>query len=52
MKLSHALQMQSHIFTRLGLWAESADWNARSAAAVPTQAGDGVIVDHYPRAIN
>jgi hypothetical protein len=29
----HALHMPSHIFTRVGLWAESADTNKRSIAA-------------------
>ena len=29
----HALHMPSHIFTRLGYWTESAETNARSAAA-------------------
>jgi tetratricopeptide (TPR) repeat protein len=29
----HALHMPSHIFTRVGAWAESAETNARSAAA-------------------
>ncbi|HEX6587592.1 MAG TPA: hypothetical protein VF039_01105 [Longimicrobiales bacterium] len=29
----HALHMPSHIFTRLGLWTESAETNARSANA-------------------
>ncbi|GAB4287063.1 MAG: hypothetical protein Kow0092_40240 [Deferrisomatales bacterium] len=29
----HALHMPSHIFVRLGLWNETAAWNARSAAA-------------------
>jgi hypothetical protein len=31
----HALHMPSHIFTRLGYWTESAETNARSAAAEP-----------------
>lgn len=51
-EVPHALHMPSHIFTRLGLWEESAEWNARSAAAVLAQAGDGVIVDHFPHAID
>lgn len=48
----HALHMPSHIFTRLGLWEESADWNARSAAAVLAQTDGPIIVDHYPHAID
>ncbi len=35
----HALHMPSHIFTRVGLWTESAATNARSAAAAK-QDGD------------
>jgi hypothetical protein len=31
----HALHMPTHIFTRLGLWEESIELNARSAAAEP-----------------
>ena len=36
----HALHMPSHIFTRVGLWSESAETNARSAAAARRD-GDG-----------
>lgn len=32
-EIPHALHMPSHIFTRLGLWQESIDWNSRSAVA-------------------
>ena len=35
----HALHMPSHIFTRVGLWSESAETNTRSAAAA-RRAGD------------
>ncbi|TNF20860.1 MAG: hypothetical protein EP318_09670 [Rhodobacteraceae bacterium] len=48
----HALHMPSHIFTRLGLWEESAAWNARSAAAVLAQSEGGILADHYPHAID
>ena len=52
-EVPHALHMPSHIFTRLGLWEESAAWNARSAAAVLAQSKEGdVIADHYPHAID
>jgi tetratricopeptide (TPR) repeat protein len=30
---AHALHMPSHIFTRLGYWPESVEWNLKSAAA-------------------
>jgi len=32
-EIPHALHMPSHIYTRLGMWKESIDWNKRSAAA-------------------
>ena len=32
-EIPHALHMPTHIFTRLGLWQESIDWNIRSADA-------------------
>lgn len=52
-EVPHALHMPSHIFTRLGLWEDSAAWNARSAAAVLAQTKEGeVIADHYPHAID
>lgn len=45
----HALHMPSHIFTRLGLWRESAETNRRSAEAGQAYAkktwGDGVAWD-------
>jgi hypothetical protein len=34
---AHALHMPSHIFTRVGLWKESVDTNARSAAAAKAE---------------
>jgi tetratricopeptide (TPR) repeat protein len=34
----HALHMPSHIFTRVGLWRESADTNRRAAAAATGEA--------------
>ncbi len=48
----HALHMPSHIFTRLGLWEESIDWNTRSAAAAKAHpAGDAVSL-HYLHALD
>jgi len=42
-EIPHALHMPSHIFTRLGYWQESIEWNARSAAsAVRLPYKDGV----------
>jgi hypothetical protein len=34
---AHALHMPSHIFTRVGLWKESVETNARSAAAAKAE---------------
>lgn len=51
-EVPHALHMPSHIFTRLGLWEESAAWNARSAAAVLALSDGEVVADHYPHAID
>ena len=47
-EIPHALHMPSHIFTRLGLWQESIDWNDRSAkAALRLMApGDASYVFH------
>ncbi len=42
----HALHMPSHIFTRLGMWDESIEWNRRSAeAAKKSVLGSGSL--HY-----
>lgn len=48
----HALHMPSHIFTRLGFWAESIDWNRRSAAAALRQPVDGAVSIHYLHALD
>lgn len=48
----HALHMPTHIFTRLGLWEESIDFNRRSAAAaLEHPAGDRVSL-HYLHALD
>jgi tetratricopeptide (TPR) repeat protein len=41
---SHALHMPSHIFTRLGLWRESIDTNARSVVAARTEKSFGEML--------
>jgi tetratricopeptide (TPR) repeat protein len=49
----HALHMMSHIFTRLGHWAESAKWNRRSArAALVLSEEIGAISVHYQHALD
>jgi tetratricopeptide (TPR) repeat protein len=42
-EIPHALHMPSHIFTRVGYWQESIDWNARSLKA----AGRSGYGDHH-----
>ncbi|NIS61982.1 MAG: hypothetical protein GTO13_15195 [Proteobacteria bacterium] len=51
-EVPHALHMPTHIFTRLGLWQESIDWNRRSAAAAWKNRVDGAISLHYPHALD
>ena len=46
----HALHMPSHIFTRLGLWVESADWNVRSREASRSLVVDGAIYKEFAHA--
>jgi Tetratricopeptide repeat len=41
---SHALHMPSHIFTRVGLWRESIDTNARSIAAASAEKSFGEML--------
>ncbi len=48
----HALHMPSHIFTRLGLWEESIDWNTRSAAAAKAHPAGDAISLHYLHALD
>jgi tetratricopeptide (TPR) repeat protein len=48
----HALHMPTHIFTRLGLWQDSIEWNERSAAAALKQPVDGAISMHYLHALD
>ncbi|MFQ5562234.1 MAG: hypothetical protein ACE5FO_01570 [Parvularculaceae bacterium] len=49
----HALHMPSHIFTLLGYWDESIQWNRRAAAAAK-RLGDsaGVVTMHYLHALD
>lgn len=48
----HALHMPTHIFTRLGLWQESIDWNMRSAKAALEQPVSGSVSGHYFHAVD
>ncbi len=48
---SHALHMTSHIFTRLGLWADSIEFNRRAAAA-STRTSAGSMSLHHLHALD
>lgn len=52
-KVSHALHMMTHIFTRLGLWDESIEWNQRSATAAWRLSEElGATSVHYQHAMD
>jgi len=46
-KIPHALHMPTHIFTRMGLWEESIDWNRRSAEVAIKIRFEGEVSLHY-----
>ena len=48
----HALHMPTHIFTRLGIWTDSIDWNTRSAKAALNYPVNGAISHHYLHALD
>ncbi|MEN8207132.1 MAG: hypothetical protein ABFS24_14140 [Pseudomonadota bacterium] len=48
----HALHMPTHIFTRLGIWTDSIDWNTRSASAALKYPVNGTISHHYLHALD
>lgn len=49
---SHALHMTSHIFTRLGLWPESIEFNVRAADAARERIPSGAISMHHLHAVD
>ena len=49
---SHALHMTSHIFTRLGLWPESIEFNVRAADAARERMPSGAISMHHLHAVD
>lgn len=51
-EIPHALHMPSHIFTRLGYWDESIEWNWRSANAAIRLPFQGMISLHYFHALD
>ncbi len=48
----HALHMPTHIYTRLGLWPESIEWNLRSAAAAQKGLNAEIISSEYLHALD
>lgn len=49
----HATHMMTHIYTRLGLWRKSIDWNRRSAdAAWEICVELGEVLSHYQHALD
>jgi tetratricopeptide (TPR) repeat protein len=46
----HALHMPTHIFTRLGLWMDSAAWNLRSREAARNLLVDGRVYGEFAHA--
>jgi tetratricopeptide (TPR) repeat protein len=52
-EVPHALHMPTHIFTRLGQWDKSIDFNERSASSARTIArNDGALNSHVPHALD
>jgi tetratricopeptide (TPR) repeat protein len=49
---THALHMTSHIFTRLGLWPESIEFNIRAAAAASERTAKGDVSLHHLHALD
>ncbi len=48
----HALHMPTHIFTRLGLWQESIEWNTRSGATALHHPVNGAVSMHHLHALD
>jgi tetratricopeptide (TPR) repeat protein len=49
-EVPHALHMPTHIFTRLGLWPDSARWNIRSREAARNLLVDGGVYGEFAHA--
>lgn len=49
---SHALHMTSHIFTQVGMWPESIDYNRRAADIAARQPVDGRVSHQYLHALD
>jgi tetratricopeptide (TPR) repeat protein len=47
-QIPHALHMPTHIFTRLGMWQESIDWNTKSSArAFEMKVGNAISGQYF-----
>jgi tetratricopeptide (TPR) repeat protein len=46
-EVPHALHMPTHIFTRLGLWEDSIEWNSRAVRASHRETRDEAISTEY-----
>ena len=51
-EVAHALHMPTHIYTRLGMWPESIEWNLRSANTAFKNSGGGTKSMHYFHALD
>ncbi len=51
-EVPHSLHMPTHIFTRLGLWQESIDWNKRSAVAAWNTSDRDIGMLHHLHALD
>lgn len=51
-EVAHALHMPTHIYTRLGMWPESIEWNLRSASTAFKSSQNGAKSMHYFHALD
>lgn len=51
-EVAHALHMPTHIYTRLGMWPESIEWNLRSSSTALKNSINGVKSTHYFHALD
>jgi tetratricopeptide (TPR) repeat protein len=51
-EVAHALHMPTHIYTRLGMWPQSIEWNLRSASTAFKNSQGGTKSMHYFHALD
>lgn len=51
-EVAHALHMPTHIYTRLGMWPQSIEWNLRSASTAFKNSEGGTRSMHYFHALD